>query len=167
MVEFLPRIFTVGNVNRIGMILEFFSFWFAAPELLGEDRLRRLRDSFGRGVKALPSLTAKVLCGILLFGAPGILIVVYQRRVFSYLSWSFSHWSHLLVGNVVEEVIGIAFLFLAVAFEFFAFEFLTKHVAKPILTKLADNNRLRQNSLVLAAILFVAGFMLQFIATFL
>jgi hypothetical protein len=68
---------------------------------------------------------------------------------------------------VVEEVIGIVFLILAVAFEFFTFEFLTKHVAKPILTKLADNNRLRQNSLVLGAILFVAGFMLQFIATFL
>jgi hypothetical protein len=29
-------------VNRVGILLEFLSFWFAAPEILGEKRLRVL-----------------------------------------------------------------------------------------------------------------------------
>jgi len=29
-------------VNRRGIVLEFLSFWFAAPEILGEERLRGL-----------------------------------------------------------------------------------------------------------------------------
>lgn len=29
-------------VNRLGIVLEFLSFWFAAPEILGEERLRAL-----------------------------------------------------------------------------------------------------------------------------
>ena len=29
-------------VNRVGILLEFLSFWLAAPEILGEERLRVL-----------------------------------------------------------------------------------------------------------------------------
>ena len=29
-------------VNRVGIVLEFLSFWLAAPEILGEERLRKL-----------------------------------------------------------------------------------------------------------------------------
>ncbi len=28
-------------LHRVGMILNFLSFWFAAPELLGEDRMKK------------------------------------------------------------------------------------------------------------------------------
>jgi hypothetical protein len=32
-------------VTRVGIVLEFLSFWFAAPEILGEERLEVDRDS--------------------------------------------------------------------------------------------------------------------------
>lgn len=160
MVKPLLSLFTVGNVNRIGMVLEFFSFWFAAPELLGEERLRRLRDSFGRGIKALPSLTAKILYWILVLSLPVILIVVFWRRVSAYVNWSLRH-------PLLEEVTDLLLTVLAIAVEVYTFKFLSRYVAEPILTKLADNNRLRQHSLVLAAVLFVVGFIFQFTATFL
>lgn len=41
-------------VNRVGIVLEFLSFWFAAPEILGEERLRALEHRVERGIRVLP-----------------------------------------------------------------------------------------------------------------
>ena len=41
-------------VNRVGIVLEFLSFWLAAPEILGEERLRALERRLERGIKQLP-----------------------------------------------------------------------------------------------------------------
>ena len=43
-------------VNRVGIVLEFLSFWFAAPEILGEKRLRALERRVEREVRGLPSM---------------------------------------------------------------------------------------------------------------
>jgi hypothetical protein len=42
-------------VNRVGIMLEFLSFWFAAPEILGEERLRALELRLKRGIRVLQS----------------------------------------------------------------------------------------------------------------
>lgn len=55
-------------LNRIGIILEFLSFWLAAPEILGEERLRALERGVERGLeKQLPrALTLMWLVGTFL-----------------------------------------------------------------------------------------------------
>ena len=39
------------HLNRVGLILDFLSFWLAAPEILGEDRLRAVEATLKRGLK--------------------------------------------------------------------------------------------------------------------
>jgi len=49
-------------VNRVGIMLEFLSFWFAAPEILGEERLRELERRAESVIRALP-----VMMGVAVF----------------------------------------------------------------------------------------------------
>lgn len=57
-------------VNRLGMSLEFLAFWFAAPEILGEERLRALEQRVEEGIKVLPS----VLMILLVVGGVGVVL---------------------------------------------------------------------------------------------
>jgi len=43
-------------VSRVGILLEFLSFWFAAPEILGEERLKALERRAEWGISRLPYL---------------------------------------------------------------------------------------------------------------
>lgn len=38
-------------LNRIGLLLGFFSFWLAAPEFIGEERLRGWEKRFAAGLE--------------------------------------------------------------------------------------------------------------------
>jgi hypothetical protein len=40
-------------LNRIGLILGFASFWFAAPEFIGEQRLKEWEEGLGSGLRNL------------------------------------------------------------------------------------------------------------------
>ncbi len=42
-------------LNLVGIALEFASFWFAAPEILGEERLRKIERMIERGILLLPA----------------------------------------------------------------------------------------------------------------
>jgi hypothetical protein len=45
---------SVANVlNRVGIALGFLSFWFAAPEFVGQDRLQRWEREIANGLAAL------------------------------------------------------------------------------------------------------------------
>jgi hypothetical protein len=48
-------------VNRVGIVLEFLSFWFAAPEILGEGRLRALERRVEKQVRQLPIMTGALM----------------------------------------------------------------------------------------------------------
>src|SRR5437762_914160 len=48
---------TADWVNRIGMILGFLSFWFAAPEFIGEKRLQSWESALGRSLPKAAGLT--------------------------------------------------------------------------------------------------------------
>ena len=47
-------------VNRVGIMLEFLSFWLAAPEILGEERLRKLERRLEGGIRVLPLMASCV-----------------------------------------------------------------------------------------------------------
>jgi len=83
-------------VNRVGIVLEFLSFWLAAPEILGERRLRTLERRLERGLRALP----RVLL-ILLFSTALVVVTVMFG-----LLWG---WRMLLV--VLAVVLAMAAVF--------------------------------------------------------
>ena len=208
-------------VNRVGILLEFLSFWLAAPEILGEERLRKLERRVERGIMKLPMM--------LLMAVALVLAVVIMKTTTQYLPDYWEFWK-ALAGNrtlrVVILIVGIEVtaLGLATAFDwmlsvakepkprFLRIVMLTlltlfvaamwlwtgwesavgmvaglagaglmfavatgvtilewelrKRVALPFVLKLADDQRIRQRSLAVGAVLFVVGFLLQLIATF-
>ncbi len=134
------------------------------PQFLGKQRLVRLRDLVSRGIGELPAIASSIVYAVLFFVPVGGFVFLFwsNRLGFS----PYSNWKHWLVGDVLELLVRALALLLAVVAEVLALEFLTKHVATPLLTKLADDSRLRKNSLILGAILFVCAFILQFVASF-
>ena len=162
--QLIQRLLTAGTVNRFGLILGFISFWFMTPQFLGKQRLLRLRDLLSRGIRELPEIASAIVYGILFFvPVGGFVFLLWSNR----LGFSpYSNWKHWLVGDILELLVRVLALPLAVIAEVLALEFVTKHIATPLLTKLADNSRLRKNSLILGAILCVCAFILQFTASF-
>lgn len=183
-------------INRLGLVFEFLSFWFAAPEILGEKRLRTLERRLERGLRALPRIllillfsTAMVVVTVmfgLLWGWRMLLVVLAvllaMAAVFwillgqTLLFWVVLVWELVMIGGVFWKLIGqkswsmvTSWLFLAlmmamaglVLVDLYGFK-----VVRPLLRTLADDKRIRQRSLAVAAVLFVVGFLLQLIATF-
>ena len=66
-------------LNILGMLLQFLSFWCAAPELLGEPTMRRLETGMTRFVARIPVIL--VFGGMLLYAiGMGIFGVVEGLR---------------------------------------------------------------------------------------
>ena len=208
-------------VNRVGIVLEFLSFWLAAPEILGEERLRALERRVEKGIMKLPM--------ILLLAVGLVLTVVIWRTTLQYLPDYWKFWEALagnrtlrvviLIVGIEVTALGLATVFdwmlsvekepkprflrivvltmltifvvvmwlwtgwesavamvaaLAVTDLVFASATvltildleLRKRVVLLFVLKLADDRRIRQRSLAVGAVLFVVGFLLQFIATF-
>ena len=53
-------------VNRLGLVLDFLAFWFAAPEILGEDRLRAMEGRLEKGTSVLSALGFASVVGLAL-----------------------------------------------------------------------------------------------------
>ena len=184
-------------VNRVGIVLEFLSFWLVAPEILGEERLRALERRAEWGISRLPylmllpvglvSVWASYQTGSLglalalvvallaaLASVTAVLSLVLQRawldrvsRVSLYLlvvletvSLAISRRAWYWGAVVLLAWVGasVAGVLLAVT--------LSNKVIAPLLRALADDKRIRQRSLVVGAVLFVVGFLLQLVATF-
>ena len=62
-------------INAIGLILQFFSFWLAAPELLGETTLKRFETGLRKFISSIPIIifSAIALCYGLYFSITGIM----------------------------------------------------------------------------------------------
>jgi hypothetical protein len=198
-------------VNRVGIMLEFLSFWFAAPEVLGEKWLLALEGRIERGLEALRLratcgfvvpllplmwLGAKALLlwerrkppakrqplarvlglsdevpqpeailvpigfvGLLALALPPLLCFAVLTLVGAVgllpVNWRLTlKWTLAVFALVLTIMGGVAVLVL-----------LTR-AARPLLRALADDERIRQRSLAVGAVLFVVGFLLQLIATF-
>lgn len=53
-------------INRAGLFLDFLAFWFAAPELLGEKRLRSVEAAVERSMNLLLGLISAITWGVTL-----------------------------------------------------------------------------------------------------
>src|SRR5438105_7240062 len=65
---------TADWMMRAGLVLGFVSFWFAAPEFIGQERLQKWEAELGKGLLKLPALGKAILT--LAFGAT--CVYVYQ-----------------------------------------------------------------------------------------
>lgn len=131
-------------LDRIGLVCQFLSFWFVAPELIGEDRLQGL----SKGLASFFSTT--------LFLFISLAVVA--------LAWSLAfregiHWFHRgSLALLFSSVVLIPKLLLYKRF---------KKVWLPALIQhLSDDERFRRGLLMIGGALLTIGVALQILATF-
>lgn len=141
-------------VNRSGMILSFVAFWFAAPEFIGDKRLRAWEQALlQRGLLKLP-VAAKAMMLITM----DCIIGLY------FLRWVWSGRGKLADITPVQ----LATLGIVSATAIF-FESIADNILRPVTAKLVSrltDADVRQHSLFFGAALFTISFVLQFTATF-
>lgn len=140
---------TCDWLNRIGIVLGFLSFWFAAPEFIGEARLKAWEMSLARGIFRLPRIVTTmwvVLCcaAFLCIFNEHLLHLVWGKPLPGMFSWGgFLFFSQVFASALLPR----SFLYKAVQF-------------------LANDEEQRQRSLFLGGTLFTISFALQLMATF-
>ena len=204
-------------VNRVGIVLEFLSFWLAAPEILGEERLRKLERRLERGVRWLPLMIILLYLGLTLLVGKGGMRLLEELQELASMATAVVAWQVVMAASLTlvmilvmiilspgrslrsltnrevvvlailwlvmlgtlvdqirlvqrgfppEELIG-AHLFVALgAMWWIALDMVQSKVVPYLLRVMADDQRIRQRSLAVGAVLFVVGFLLQLIATF-
>jgi hypothetical protein len=136
-------------LNRIGMALGFVSFWLVAPEFIGEDRLRLWEDSLAAGLLQMPKVLKVIFISMSI-----VAILIYLGRVVL----------EVRTGHIVFPEVPQA---LTLATGMLAATLLAAQIlVEPVVSRLANDNHVRQTALLLGAALFIFSFVLQFIATF-
>ena len=130
-------------INVLGMTLQFVSFWFAAPEILGKEKLKQYKDKIKHYISNIPSL---------LFGIPGIILIGILIS------------SDSDKGEIPAPVL---FVILAIVFRGRLKTRFEEKVIKPLMDRLIESEDERQDYLRLAAMFFTSGFLLSIIATIL
>jgi len=192
-------------VNRVGIVLEFTSFWFAAPEIVTEIRqdggqwLRTLERRIEQWVRVFPATAWAVTTVAAALGTALLVLVLLGRVAAAVLAavavagglMAVVRYGEAAVEAAAGVMVSVMMLAMTVAVLKGAFRrgeglvtspwmwsvavaawgwALTFHfqdkLMRPLLRVLADDKRIRQRSLAVGAVLFVVGFLLQFIATF-
>jgi hypothetical protein len=125
-------------LNRIGLILGFLSFWFAAPEFIGEERLKSWEQSAARTLSFVV-FVLELFAGSILIGST-LLRFVYDK------------W---IIG--VPMFIGWVFVFQPKPI---------KRFVSWVVAALANDRKVRQRSLFIGAVMLTISFVLQLVATF-
>lgn len=142
-------------INLLGLTLQFLSFWFAAPELLGQSTMQRFEKGLKKLVSAIPLLV------ILIF------VLSYALATAGYgIYKGLKGAEHGLEENELMNyfiTMGVVFSFYFV-FLFFAKrirKMLEDRVATPLIDKLINQGEVRKQALIIGAILFSIGFFMQ------
>jgi hypothetical protein len=141
-------------VNRSGMILGFVAFWFAAPEFIGDKRLRAWEEALlQRELLKLP-VAAKATLLITLDCVIGLYLLTWVRSA-----------GGKGVDITPVQLVAVA---LASATVLFA-DLITDNILRPAIAKLVSrltDAGARQHSLFFGGALFTISFVLQLTATF-
>jgi hypothetical protein len=149
---------TATWLNRIGLILGFISFWFAAPEFIGEQRLKTWEESLANLTKKLPGIFAQVGGFFLLIGA-----IVFLGVVLGILGVNVSE--HRLMVTCIASVYVFGLVIMLFIYYWVISDPLER-LALRIVSVLANDRKQRQRSLFIGGGLFIISFLLQFFATF-
>lgn len=175
------------------MTLEFLAFWLATPEILGEERLRALeRRAIGEWPYVLRALVTTLIMVpmfkfkpkwlwewkwelstwllVLLAGFVLLLLLAVSKGIWRVVGFLLALATTVcvlaLTGWTNERVWMILWLAWSIVLATILALMIEQKAAPYILRILADRKRIRQRSFVVGAVLFVVGFLLQFIATF-
>jgi hypothetical protein len=145
-------------LNIIGMVLQFISFWCAAPELIGQSTLKQMEKGMIRFVARLPAFM--VFGGMLAYALAAGLFGVHEGMTAA------RGGEPLLNMSTYFLLLGVAMIlyFLFVVFYKRILFFLERHLAQPLVHSLVADGDVRRKALILGAILLTSGFILQFIA---
>ncbi|MBL7953246.1 MAG: hypothetical protein JNM62_16180 [Flavobacteriales bacterium] len=148
-------------LNILGMVLQFISFWCAAPELLGESAMKRLENGMTRFVARIP-----------------VIIVFGSMMTYALAAGLFGVYEGLSASRGEEPLVSTRYYFLfmgfimAVYLVFMVFykrvlAYLEQRLAQPLVHHLVVNADARRNALVLGAVLLTLGFLLQLVVALL
>jgi hypothetical protein len=148
-------------INALGLLLQFISFWFAAPELLGVNTLKRFESTLRKFVASLPLII--LLAFILVYAVSMSVLGIMKGLKASEVG---------LEKNEMLQVYTIMGICLILYFVFLFFfkrikNWLDIHLAQPLVSGLINNNKTRSSALIVGAILFTIGFLLQLVVIFL
>lgn len=142
-------------VNALGLSLQFISFWFAAPELLGEQTLKRMEAGLKKLIAKIPVIVVLLFCcGYgLSFGILGVVkgIKASKEGIAAHEYYSF------IAVLALSTMAYMVFLFKYKAIN----HWLETRIAQPLTQQLIHNNETRKNALLIGAVLFSVGFLLQ------
>ena len=141
----------------IGLTLQFLAFWFAAPELLGEQTLQRFQNSLKKVLSVLPIIIilAIVFGYGLTFSIIGIMKGMRAAETGIEESEMYSYFI----------VMGICTLMYFVFLGFYKKikYWLEQKLAIPLVNQLIQNSQARSSALVVGAVLFSLGFVIQIV----
>jgi len=146
-------------INIIGLCLQFVAFWFAAPELLGENTLKRMEESLKKMVTKLPLFIISFIA--ITLGAT-MMAVGIKKGMNGALNKADLNNYFISIG--VGFGLYLAFIIL---WEKKIQPYVANRVAKPLLEKLISKSESRKSALVIGAICFSIGFVLQLLVAIL
>jgi hypothetical protein len=150
---------TTDWLNRVGLILGFLSFWFAAPEFIGVERLRKWEYVLAKVISKFP------LKGVPIFMASfyaGILAIAF----FFDFADRMSDFVYNFVGSRQVSLVFFFVLLLAIPVAVVIVLRRLLNMLPTIVSKLANDANVRQTALFIGAVLFTVSFLLQLIGTF-
>jgi hypothetical protein len=144
-------------LNAVSLIVQFISFWLAAPELLGDQFLKRIQV----GLKTFISKLSIIIISVVVVGfSLGLSIYGWIRGI------------NATENGITDEDMRNYFIFISVMIViYFIFMFRLKQFRKwmdltisgPMVDRLVNDNNMRKNALILGAVLFTLGFFGQLI----
>jgi hypothetical protein len=144
---------TADWINRIGMAIGFLSFWFAAPEFIGEERLKEWEDRLARILRALPKHS--VLYWIAVYAVVAAICFLYIAL-----------WTHWLLPSVPHPVSWLLRLTCLIVGGIIINKKIMIDLLQRVVGRLATRGRERQRLLFIGGVLFTCSFALQLTATF-
>lgn len=139
----------------LGLTFQFVAFWFAAPELLGENALKRMQAGIQKLVTWIPILfTLLVVLG---YGFTFVGISLYNTYKMAQTGEVFIDPTKYFVSLGVFTSIYMVFIFRYKKIS----KWLENNVAIPLTDKILNSSTTRKNALVVGAILFTLGFLIQ------
>lgn len=142
-------------INRIGMLMDFLAFWFAAPELLGERRLKAMEKIVVESAKGCYFSLGCLMPIILWF-----LIIPWVDELLRPLRGAPT--SKVLITGLILTSLALLLWWILSNLSFT----LVKRAMRAVVHFFSDDSRTRRRALSIGAAFFVIGFILQLISTF-
>jgi hypothetical protein len=151
------------SLKIIGSILQYISFWLAAPEILGESRMVAVERWISSVLVFVPRLVIVLTGWVAAFLTSALAV----RAALDYFGVGllFEHGSdgHLLIDTLLAICVAVA-IYGSAWLAMRCFAKLADWVLASLIRRLAHDTPFRQRCLIVGAIVFTMGFVLELIA---